>query len=113
MMSGNGVDIGAVYQLLTQVAETLTGHDRKLDSIDRRLDGVDGRLDGVEHRLGIVERRLDGVDHRLDDLTAGLAGLRRAVTEYHASVLGHGILISKLDERVRRIELHLNLPPVT
>ena len=70
-MSGNGVDIGAVYQLLTQIAETLAGHDLKLDSIDRRLDGVEGRLDGV--------------DHRLDDLTAGLAGLRQAVTEYHAS----------------------------
>jgi len=27
-------------------------------------------------------------------------------------VLGHGILISELDERVRRIEQHLNLPPV-
>jgi hypothetical protein len=31
------------------------------------------------------------------------------VTNYHATVLGHGILISELDERVRRIERHLNL----
>ena len=30
--------------------------------------------------------------------------LRQAVTGYHASVMGHGILISELDERVRRIE---------
>jgi hypothetical protein len=26
-------------------------------------------------------------------------------------VLGHGILITQLEERVRRIEQHLNLPP--
>jgi hypothetical protein len=65
-MSGNGVDIGAVYQLLAQVAETVRGHDQKLD-----------------------------------DVTAGLASLRPALTEYHASVLGRGILISELDERVR------------
>ena len=104
-MSGNGADIGAVYQLLMQVAETVGATVESWDSLDRRMQSVEHRPDGVE-------RRLDGFDHRLDDLTAGLAGLRRAVTEYHASVLGHGIPISELDERVRRIELHLNLPPV-
>jgi hypothetical protein len=110
-MSGNGVDIGAVYQLLTKVAETLAGHDLKLDSIDRRLDGVEGRLDGVERRLGVVERRLDGVDHRRSDGRAS----RPSPGSYRVSrvVLGHGILISELEERVRRIELHLNVPPVT
>ena len=67
MRSANGPDIAAVYQLLTQVAQTVTGHDRKLD-----------------------------------DLAAGLVSLREAVTNYHATVLGRGILISELDERVRR-----------
>jgi hypothetical protein len=76
MRSANGPDIAAVYQLLTQVAQTVTGHDRKLD-----------------------------------DLAAGLVSLREAVTNYHATVLGHGILISELDERVRRIGRHLNLEP--
>ena len=74
MSGANGPDIAAVYQLLTQVARTVTGHDRKLD-----------------------------------DLAAGLASLRDAVTHYHSSVLGHGMLISELDERVRRIERHLKL----
>jgi hypothetical protein len=76
MSGANGPDIAAVYQLLTQVARTVTGHDRKLD-----------------------------------DLAAGLASLRDAVTHYHSSVLGHGLLISELDERVRRIERHLKLEP--
>jgi len=32
--------------------------------------------------------------------------------EYHTSVIGHGILISELEARVRRVEQHLNLPAV-
>jgi hypothetical protein len=39
-----------------------------------------------------------------------ITGLRRAVIDYHTAVVGHGILISELDVRVRRIEQHLNLP---
>jgi len=39
-----------------------------------------------------------------------IAGLRRAVVEYHSAVLGHGVLISELEARVRRIESHLDLP---
>jgi len=39
-----------------------------------------------------------------------IVGLRRAVVEYHSAVLGHGVLISELEARVRRIERHLDLP---
>ena len=81
--SGNGIDLGAVYNLLVQMS---------------------GRLDTVSERLDSHERKLD-------DLAVGLADLRNAVTNYHSTVLGHGILISELDERVRRIERHLKLEP--
>ena len=74
--SGNGADIGTVYQLLVQMSGRLDSHERKLD-----------------------------------DLSVGLADLRAAVTNYHSAVLGHGILIGELDERVRRIERHLKLEP--
>ena len=40
-----------------------------------------------------------------------VVGLRRAVIEYHTSVIGHGILISDLEARLRRVEQHLDLPP--
>jgi len=40
-----------------------------------------------------------------------IRGLRRAVVEYHSTVIGHGALISDLEARVRRVERHLNLPP--
>ena len=39
-------------------------------------------------------------------------GLRRQVFEYHSSVIGHGMLISELEARVRRVEKHLDLPPI-
>ena len=88
--SGNGIDLGAVYQLVSEVAERTRAHDAQF-----------ARLNG----------RFDDVDRRLDDLTVGVADLRNAVTNYHSTVLGHGILISELDERVRRIGRHLKLEP--
>jgi hypothetical protein len=39
-----------------------------------------------------------------------IVGPRRAVIEYHSAVVGHGVIISELEERVRRLEQHLNLP---
>ena len=47
------------------------------------------------------------------ELGEQIVGLRRAVIDYHTSVIGHGVLISDLEARVRRMEQHLNLPPLT
>jgi septal ring factor EnvC (AmiA/AmiB activator) len=44
------------------------------------------------------------------ELGEQISGLRHAVTAYHSSVIGHGVLISELEARVRRVELHLDLP---
>ena len=41
-----------------------------------------------------------------------IVGLRRALVEYHSAVIGHGVLISELEARVRRVEQHLDLPPI-
>ena len=46
------------------------------------------------------------------ELSEQIVGLRRAVVDYHSSVIGHGMLISDLDARLRRVEQHLNLPPI-
>ena len=104
MRNGNGVDLGAVYELLSEVAQTVRMHSQEFDRVNGRLDGMDRRLDGMD-------RRLDGMDRRLDDLAAAVADLRSAVTEYHATVVGHGVLYSELEQRVRRIERHLKLEP--
>jgi len=80
-MSGpNGPDIAAVYQLLTQVARTVTGHDRKLDDLSSEFAGLRGTVAGLSEIVA-------GHDRKLDDLAAGLASLRDAVTHYHSSVL--------------------------
>jgi hypothetical protein len=47
------------------------------------------------------------------ELGEQIIGLRRAVIEYHTSVIGHGVLISELEARVRRVEQHLNLPSLS
>ncbi|HEY5203091.1 MAG TPA: hypothetical protein VIJ63_00635 [Roseiarcus sp.] len=44
------------------------------------------------------------------ELGEQIVGLRRAVIDYHTSVIGHGVIISDLEARVRRVEQHLNLP---
>ena len=49
---------------------------------------------------------------RIDGLSDQVAALRRAVVEYHSAVIGHGVLISELEARVRRIEQRLEIPPI-
>ncbi len=44
------------------------------------------------------------------ELGEQIVGLRRAVIEYHTSVIGRGVLISEFEARMRRVEQHLNLP---
>ena len=33
-----------------------------------------------------------------------IVGLRRAIVEYHSAVIGHGVLISELEARMRRVD---------
>lgn len=40
-----------------------------------------------------------------------IVGLRRAVMEYHSSAIGHGVLLTEFEERLRRLERHVGLPP--
>ena len=102
--SGNGVDLGHVVAMLQDVMEgqrTIIQSQHSLIDSNREIRTV----------LADQGRRLERVEGRLDRVDGGLDLLREAVTMYHASVLGHGVLISELDARVRRIEHHLNLPP--
>eukprot|EP01037_Dinobryon_pediforme_P020634 gene20634-21308_t len=62
-----------------------------------------------ELKSDIADVRSDLVLTR-KELSEQVVGLRRAVVEYHSSVIGHGIIISELEARMRRVEQHLNLP---
>jgi hypothetical protein len=68
-----------------------------------------------DHTRVLNERTLllHGHDRKRDNLEQAQTNLRQAVTEYHASVMGHGILISELNRPVRLIEDHLSLPSLT
>lgn len=109
--SGNGTDRGHIVAMLGDVLEgqreirgILNEHSPVLNEHSRVLN---------EHTRVLNEHTLTLHDHdrRFNDLTSEVHSLPEAVTSYHASVLGHGILISELDARVRRIEHHLDLPP--
>jgi hypothetical protein len=72
----------------------------KNDIADVRSD-VKSLAADVASDLMMLEKRLsDRINH-----------LNRAVMEYHSSAVGHGVLFSEIDERLRRVEQHLKLPP--
>jgi hypothetical protein len=79
------VDIAAVFQLLGSVAQDV--REMKVDMREMKAE---------------MAQKVDKRD---------VETLRQALTEYHSSVLGHGVLISEMEDRIRRIERHLSLPP--
>ena len=102
-MSGNGTDLGSIVAMLHGVLQAQ-------EAMRVELRGEIASLRS-ELRGEIAVLRSDH-GRKLDDLAAQVATLRQALTEYHSSVLGHGILISEIDARLRRVEQHLDLPPV-
>ena len=83
MSGGDGVDLG---QVLAMLGDLLVG------------------------QRGMQEA-IRAVDRRVDDLAGQVASLREAVDSYHAAVVGHGMLITELDERLRRVEQERDSPP--
>ena len=65
----------------------------------------------VASDLATMQARADA-EHKATrkELGEQIGGLRRAVVEYHSVVIGHGVLISDLEARMRRVEQHLDLP---
>lgn len=98
------VDIAAVFQLLGAVAT----EQRQSREDVRALTGTVNAL--AESFNAFRVEMHDALADKADK--ADVASLRQALTEYHSSVVGHGMLISDLEDRVRRIERHLGLPPV-
>lgn len=94
MSERNGPDVGAVYQLLTEVVRIVSGHDLRFDALEARLDEQDRRFDehaGKLNELVVIvnghTRKLDELadivnrhDRKLDDLAAGFADLRETLT---------------------------------
>ena len=91
-----------VLQLLREMrADMATKAD--VLRLENKIADVDAKVMSlaadVASDLLTLEKRLS---ERID-------GLRRAVMEYHSTAIGHGVLFTELEERVRKIEQHLTL----
>lgn len=90
--------------------------DGKVDSLAGEISGlrVTMKNDITDVRSEIKSLRADVASDMLTlekRLVDQIAGLRRSVMEYHSSAIGHGVLLTELDERVRRLEQSAGLPP--
>jgi chromosome segregation ATPase len=96
--------------------ELLRGLRAGVDNVDAKLADAKVELKSEIHSLRAdvasdlaVMQAKNEAEHKVT--REEIVGLRRAVVEYHSVVIGHGVLISELEARVRRVEQHLNLPP--
>lgn len=91
-----------VLQLLRDMRERMATKD---DIADVRSEIADVRSE-VHSLRADVASDLMAVEKRLSEQ---IVGLRRAVVEYHSSAIGHGVLISEIEERLRVVERKLNI----
>ncbi|MCW2283569.1 chromosome segregation ATPase [Rhodoblastus acidophilus] len=91
-----------VLQLLRDMREKMATKD---DIADLQSDMHSLRAD-VASDLHRLDNKLDVTNKELSDQ---IVGLRRAVVDYHSSVIGHGAIIADLEARMRRVEQRLGL----
>ena len=91
-----------VVRLLQEMREDMRRSDAKIDGL-----GADLRSEMHSLRADIASDLLT-LEKRMSDQ---FVALRRSVMEYHSTAVGHGILYSELEERVRRLEQRLDMAP--
>lgn len=92
--------------------------DAKVDALRDEVSDMRGSMatknDIADVRSEINSLRADvasdmlSLEKRLSDQ---IVGLRRSVMEYHSSAIGHGVLLTEFEERLRRLEQHVGLSP--
>ncbi len=83
-VSGNGADLGAIYQAVLAVAAELRAFRAE-----------------VTAEFGKVRAEFNS---EFGKVRAEIADLRQTVADYHEAVIGHCVPIGELDERVSRLE---------
>jgi hypothetical protein len=73
----------------------------KAEIADVRSEVKSLRADVASDLLSVEKRLGERIHH-----------LNRSVMEYHSTAVGHGMLYTEIEERLRRVEEHLKLPPV-
>ncbi len=79
----------------------------KCDSVDIRKEITSLRAQFVSD-LATFEKRSREQEGRLSDQ---IGGRRSAATEYRFAAISHGVLLTEFEERLRRLERHVGLPP--
>ena len=99
-----------ILELLRHMRTELATKD-DLESVRAEVSGVRSEVADVKSDMHSL--RADVAADMLTtrkELGEQIVGLRRAVIDCHTSVIGHGMMISELEARARRVEQHLNLP---
>lgn len=91
-----------VLRLLRDLRENMAAKD---DISDLRSEIRSLRAD-VASDLHTLDAKIDTTRK---DISEQIVGLRRAVINYHSSVVGHGNIIADLEARIRRVEQRLGL----
>ena len=86
-VSENGVDLGAIYGAIIAISNELKSFKAE-----------------VQAEFRSVRSEIADLRHDVADLRHEVGELRQAVNDYHGAVIGHGVLISELDDRVTRLE---------
>jgi hypothetical protein len=81
------------------VLELLRGMRSEVGEIKSRLSEMATKSDVNSLREDLASDLLTSQKDTRDQIV----GLRRAVVEYHSAVIGHGMIISDLEARVRRV----------
>ena len=103
--------------LVLQLLREMRANMATKSDLNSEIAGVRSEIAGVRAEIADVRSEVHSLraDVASDLLTLEkrlserIAGLRRAVMEYHSSAIGHGVLFTEIEERVRKIEQHLNL----
>lgn len=101
-----------VEQRLDRVEQRLDRLELRMERLEARVEGLEARLSRLEARVGTLEITVAGLVQDMAELKADAQATRREIATYHGAVVGHGIQITELEERLRRIERHLDLPPL-
>lgn len=93
-----------VLSLLREIRGEITDIHNQMATKDNvaevRSEVKSLKADVASDMISLEKRLGDRISH-----------LNRAVIEYHSSAVGHGILISEFEDRLRRVEQHLKLSP--
>jgi signal transduction histidine kinase len=105
----NGQPEDPIPHLLREIRERMATKD-DIARIDMSVADLRSDLHSLGANVASDIHELDAkIDATRKDLSEQIVGLRRAIIDYHSSVIGHGNIIADLEARFRRVEQSLGL----